>query len=60
MKPPFTWEAFSVALAENPDFDPFTKITFHQVSRADRGVIAHRVMEARLARAKQVRQEAQQ
>lgn len=57
---PFTWEAFHAALAQNPDFDPFTTFSFHQISKADRGEIGRQIIEARLNRAKPAHQEAQQ
>lgn len=50
--PPFDWTEFHKALEENPDFDPFTRFSFHQISKAERGEIARRLIDARLKRAK--------
>lgn len=57
--PPFTWEAFRQALEQNPDFDPFTRFSFHQISKAERGEIARRLIDARLKRAKPAQEAAQ-
>ena len=57
--PPFTWEAYREALAQDPNLDPFTRFSFHQISKHERGHIAQQIIESRLARAKPVIQEAQ-
>lgn len=58
--PPFSWPAYEAALAQDPEIDPFTRFSFHQISKHERGHIAQQIIEARLAQAKPVNQELQQ
>ena len=57
--PAFTWPAYEAALAQDPNFDPFTAFSFNQISTHERGHIAQQIIEARLSRAKPAQEQQQ-